>query len=455
MAAAFWLQDTAPGDGAAGALDTAALRGAVHRVIERHESLRTVFQMRGGTLRQRVLDVPAIDDVLRQTDSVRGLAELVEARIAAPFDLARGPLFDAELFRVAGDRHLLLVRLHHIVGDATSIRIVLREVLESYAASRRGDANPQAAALPIQYRDFVAWQNRLDQDESHHASRRYWRETLAAPLPRTGFATVPAPSPSSPATSHGVSATAELDAAQVARVRAVAAEHGGTLFSAVVAAVYALLYRYRQHEDLVIGSTVSRRDHPMLEDQVGCYIDTLVLRGGAHGTDRAADLLTRTAGVCRGALAHRDVTFESVLDLVGDHGRQSGLTAAVADERPPLFDVLVDFVPAHAGPGGSDGPFAGGLAELSGLTVAEHSTGAQPAHYRTMFLASETPAGLAVQIVCDPRSFTVEEADLLRARFQLVWQWLAERGDRPLGDVDLNFQPVSARRRLRVVLNTG
>jgi hypothetical protein len=433
MAGTFWLD---------GAVDVAALDRAFRAVVERHEALRTVFITVGGLLRQKVLAPAAVERIVRDTDWTanppgdRELDGVIEQRIATAFDLARGPLLDAELFRFGDRRSLLLVRLHHIVGDAGSIAIVLREALASYAAFRGGQWQAVLPALPIQYRDYVAWQNTNVTGDAREASRRYWLETLGRNMPRTGFA--PDAAGASPS-AIGTTAACDVNDELGARLRSLATRHGTTLFGVMMSAIYALLYRYTEQEDLVVGTTVSRRDHPQLESQVGCYIDTLALRGTAGGGDTAAQLLARTARVCSSALAHRDYPFEALLDDLGDAGA-AGAT--------PLFDVLVDYVPGPGPVVSHDG---------TGLAITERPLTVEAAHYNAMFLVSEadTGAALSIQLVFNAGLFTTDTVSLAAARLLTILRWMAEDGAGRLADVELLGVHTVRRRRLHISLNTG
>jgi amino acid adenylation domain-containing protein/non-ribosomal peptide synthase protein (TIGR01720 family) len=433
MAGAFWLE---------GLVDRPALGRAFTALVERHEALRTGFFVAGGVLRQRVRPADAIGAVLRETDwrdrpaAAADIDAALRTRVAVPFDLAAGSLVDVELLRLSDRRGLLLVRLHHLAGDAGSMRILLREALTLYAAFRRGEGSP-LAPLAIQHRDVVAWQRARAAAGALEPSRRYWLETLDARMPRTEFPRDPAARSSSPPA--GLVDSCDLDEATTRRLRTLAAAHGATLFAVVVSAVYALAYRYSGQSDLVIGTTVGRRDHPLLDDQVGCYIDTLVLRGRAGSGDTAGPLIERTARVCRDALAHGDYPFDALLD---------DLRLPAHDGGQPVFDVLVDYVP---GPGA----LAASLPD-TGLTMAEHPLAAEAVHAATMFLVGESDDGatLSIRLVFDDRSFTRETVALARDRLLAILHWLAADGAATLGDVDLLGGRAPSRRRLHIGLKT-
>jgi hypothetical protein len=372
-----------------------------------------------------------------QPPGAESLDAMIRARVAAPFDLARGPLFAADVLRVSDHRRVLLVCLHHIVGDAGSIRIILDEAQQLYAAFRRQEAASTLPLLAIQYRDFVAWQQALAIDSGRARSRRYWLDALGGPLPRTGF--VPDTPEQATPTSDGRVIVCDLDAALTVQVRQLAARHGTTLFGVIVSAVYALLYRYRQQEDLIIGSTISRRDHPWLEHQVGCYIDMLVLRGRAGGRDTAGDLIERTARICRDALAHRDYPFDSLL---------ADLNVTTPPGKSPIFDVLVDHVPGPAA--------VNDMAAETGLAISEYERGSEAAHYDTMFVLGESDSGarLSIQLVFNAGLFGADTVALIQTRLMTIVKWLAEDGIATLGDVELLSVPAAPRPRLRVGLNT-
>ena len=427
MAAAFRLE---------GPIDVAAMQRVFRTLRARHDALRTVFVVIDGSLLQIVRS--AIDgEVLTERDWTReapraaDLHARVCALAAVPFDLAGGPLFDAELLRVGGGRVLLLVRLHHSVGDATSIRILMDEALVLYAAFHRGEDDP-LPPLPILDRDLAAWQNSRVSERTREDDRRYWRQALDGAPARSGFTPDRVARPrtgadvSQPPPAAGVVSTAcDLDEPLTGRLREVAARHHTTLFSVVLSAVYALLYRHTGQADVVVGTTISRRDHPLLERQVGCYIDTLPLRAPVTGRDSATTLVSRTAGVCREALAHR-------LDGV---------------DSPP-FDLLVDYLAAA--------PAAAGPVADSGLGLTDFELDREGAHYDSMFLIAESDrrATLSIRLVFNASLFTPGLVESLSARLLTVLHWLADDTVLTLGALDLFGAARPARRRVRVTLDT-
>ncbi|MFF7976480.1 amino acid adenylation domain-containing protein [Streptomyces sp. NPDC007905] len=321
---AVWLE---------GELDREALCAALADVVGRHESLRTVFEVRDGALWQRVvepvsLDVPVIDVV---PDDVPGtLARL--ARV--PFDLAVDLPFRAHLLRVAEHRHVLLLVMHHIATDGASDGPMWRDVAVAYRARSAGRA-PEWEPLPVQYVDFAVWQREFlgdPGDEGSEAGRQlaFWREALAG-LPQEA---VVRPDRARPAVaSHrGVTRSAVCSPQVHTRLAEIARETGTTLFMVVQAATASLLSRMGAGQDILIGVPVDGRADEALDDLVGFFVNTLVLRTRTEGDPSFRQLLERVRRTDLEAWAHQDVPFDWVVEALNPERTSA---------RNPLFQVLM------------------------------------------------------------------------------------------------------------------
>ena len=197
-----------------GPLDVRVLARSVAAVVARHESLRTRIVLRAGAPVQVVDPVPP--EVLRADRSQRAGAgrrarsrahALIEAHARRPFDLATGPLFRAEVLRLAVDEHVLFVNVHHIASDGWSVGVFHRELAAAYAAFVRG-TEPVFSPLPIQYADYAVWQRTWLQGPVLAAQRAYWQRQLAGLRPLELPTDRPRPPVAAPTrcASHGGSA---------------------------------------------------------------------------------------------------------------------------------------------------------------------------------------------------------------------------------------------------------
>ncbi|HEX8393727.1 MAG TPA: amino acid adenylation domain-containing protein, partial [Longimicrobium sp.] len=323
-----------------GELDASAMEWALNALVERHESLRTVFRVEDGEPVQVIL--PELRIPLPLTDLSGAEDPGVDARVAgeemarAPFDLAEGPLFRARLLRAADGEHVLLLAMHHIVSDGWSLGVLFRELSEFYAAGREnGDA--VLAPLPVQYADYAVWQRERLDGPALERELAFWRETLdgapvlALPTDR--------PHPPLPSFRGGMvpfALTPELSAS----VAELGRRHGATVFMTLLAAFDVLLARWSGADDIVIGSPIAGRTPEETEGLIGVFLNTLTLRASLAADPTFSDLLEQVRGRTLDAYAHQEVPFERLVE-------ELKVERSVA--RHPLFQVLFSMQPGGTG----------------------------------------------------------------------------------------------------------
>jgi amino acid adenylation domain-containing protein len=300
-----------------GQLDGDALRRALDRLVQRHESLRTTFHIDDGEPRQVIASWGDSRFTLIEHD-LRGRAEseledIAASEARAPFDFARGPLIRGRLIRIADDDHTLLITQHHIISDGWSIGILLDELSALYAAFRAGEPDP-LPPLTIQYADYAAWQRRWIAGEVLQKQAQYWRETLAGapallPLP----ADRPRPAEQDYA---GAAFEFSLDAGLTRGLRALSQRHGTTLFMTMLASWAAVLSRLSGERDVVIGTPVANRGRAEIEHLIGFFVNTLALRFDLSDDPTVAQLLERVKAQTITAQQNQDIPFEQVVELV-------------------------------------------------------------------------------------------------------------------------------------------
>ncbi len=298
-----------------GPLDRGALQGAIDRIVERHEALRTRFVVERGQPRQ-VVDAPRGLALRFEDHSGIGdaeLARLCRDELVTPFDLEGQPPIRGRLLRLGADDHLLLVTMHHIVSDGWSLSVLAHELSALYRAFRRGQADP-LPPLSIQYGDYAAWQRRWLDGPVLREHLAYWvdglrdaPELLALPTDR------PRPAQQD---YRGATLELSLDAQLSAALRAMAHRHGTTLYMTVLAAWAAVLSRWSGQTQVVIGSTVAGRDRAELEPLIGFFVNAQALRFDLEGSPDVRALLAQARRVALAAQEHRDVPFEQVVEAL-------------------------------------------------------------------------------------------------------------------------------------------
>ncbi|WP_017585751.1 non-ribosomal peptide synthetase [Nocardiopsis ganjiahuensis] len=334
-----------------GSLDVPALERSLTALRHRHESLRTTFHEVDGEGRQVVGD-PA-DLPLRVSDVPGGekeLAELAARRYAEPFDLERGPLVRADLFRVDDARHVLLVVLHHIVTDGWSLGVLQGELDHVYTEALRspGQGAAELAAtldpLPFQYADYAAWQRDRLSGERYEASLDHWRDRLAGAEPLK----MPLDRPRPPVrTMRGDSHPFRLHAGTLRVLERVARDHNTNLFMVLTTAARVAVARWTGEDDVVLGTVTAGRENSRLHGLNGFFVNTLALRGRVDERVSFGENLIRTRDGVLTDFDHAEVPFDAVVD-------------AVLDDRdlavPPLVQAAVVFQNAGGGGAASLGP---------------------------------------------------------------------------------------------------
>jgi amino acid adenylation domain-containing protein len=315
-----------------GELREDAFRQALEALVERHESLRTSFVLRDTELRQIVnrVTVPLTSvDLTHHGAQQLEIDRLARDEALRPFDLGTAPLVRAVLVKLGARHHALLLTVHHIVCDGWSLGIMLRDfsVLYRRASGRSAAALPE---LPLQYRDYASWHNRLLENGDMAIHREYWLEVLKKPLPVLNLAADFARRPA--AAVHGAAVERRFDLHTAGRLRALAREFEASLFIVLTTVVNVLLHRYTGEDDILVGSPVAGRVHPDLVDQIGVYLNTIVLRTRIRSDEPFDVLLRRVKATAVDAYEHDAYPFDVLVDEVGST-REAG--------HSMLFDVAI------------------------------------------------------------------------------------------------------------------
>lgn len=291
-----------------GPVEADRLARAFALLCSRHEVLRSRYPSQQGRPSVVVAESGGEDFAVESLTS-DAIPERLRTEAARPFDLESGPLVRLRLYSAAAEDHVLFLALHHIAGDAWSVQLMLRELMQHYTALA-GDAAYRPAPLPLQYTDFAAWQRGQD----HAPLIRFWTELLEGAPPLLDMPTdFPRPARQDHA---GGAVDVTLDRETGAALRTLAAETGATPFMAFLALYTALLGRYAMTDDVVVGIPVSQRPHPDLETLAGMFVNTLPLRLGTGGDAGFRTHLAACRDRVMSGFEHQDVPFEQVVEAL-------------------------------------------------------------------------------------------------------------------------------------------
>jgi hypothetical protein len=408
-----------------GRLDLAALREALAELVRRHELLRTTFLRVEGRLMARadataavatdVVDLRHVPISRRDAAVRRAIADAVER----PFDLRREPLLRAHVMRVEDDDDVVLVTSHLIAYDSWSRNILARELTVLYAAFASGHPSPLAPP-PLQYADFANWQNELVAAGHWDDQLRFWRDQLdGIAEPAVPAAGTPQAAPTFSGGRHRRAFPQQL----LARARSLARARRASAFMVLLAAYQTLVAIVTDTTDIAVATPVLCRDRPELEAIVGRFVNYVVLRTDVSGNPAFSQVLDRARRTTLGALEHRDLPFEHVLE------RLRPGAGALAD---PLFRLTfaVHDLSAHD-------------VRLPGLAVRELPVQRDGARYDLELHVWETGASAEAVLLYRRELFDASAVTALMDAFMALLELVVSDPERPLAAVGSDLRRVT------------
>ncbi len=336
-----------------GTLDLDALDKSLTEIIRRHETLRTTFTMLDEQPVQvihapSIVVTPVVPLQSALDSEEAALQELISKQASLPFDLVTGPLLRTKLVRLEDTYHVFILSIHHIISDAWSGLVFIRELQALYRSFSHQESSP-LPELAVQYIDFAHWQQQWLQGELLETQLAYWKKQLASPLPVLDLPTdYPRPKIQTFHSGHEVLALSE---SLTIALKELNREEGCTMFMTLLAALSILLYRQTGQPDLVIGSPIAGRSRSEVESLIGFFINTLVMRVNLDSNPNFRELIQRVREVALQAYANQDVPFEKLLEELHPERHIS---------RTPIFQVFFNMLNFNNGSvdfGDLDGEF--------------------------------------------------------------------------------------------------
>ncbi|OAK51474.1 non-ribosomal peptide synthetase [Rhodococcoides kyotonense] len=402
-----------------GALDADALRLAVHDVLERHESLRTLYPV-ADEPEQVIVDAADVGLDLRvaEVDEKNVLAAVTDV-LGRGFDVTAAVPIRGALLRTDVDSYVLVLVVHHIAADGMSMAPLARDVVTAYSARLQG-TSPGWDPLPVQYADFAVWQRTVlgstdDADSVASQQLGYWRRTLDG-LPDLLELPTDRPRPVV-ASQRGAEVGFDLSRDEAAAVRSLALRSGASVFMVMNAAYAVLLARLSGTTDIAVGTTVSGRGAGALDDVVGMFVGTLVLRTEYRAGESFEDLVQRVRETNLDALAHSDIPFEQVVQAVAPTRSTS---------HAPLFQALLAYEPQRPT-----------TLELPGLTVSEFPYESPVTRFDLALTLTDVADGIHGSLRYSTDLFDAATARRFASMFGVIVTAAMQDPSRAVGDIEL------------------
>ncbi len=395
-----------------GPVETATLQRAVDAVVARHETLRTSFVETDGEPVQVVS--PGAEVPVRLMDLTGADGHAVADQLAQlsgqPFDLAAGPLLRATLVRLGEHEHILHLALHHAICDRWSVQILARDLVAAYA-----DPGTTPAELTVQYGDYAAAQRQWLDSAAADGQLDWWEEQLND-LP---VAELPTDRPRPEIRGYiGDLCWDRVPAELVDRLTARGREHGATLYMVALTACQLLLARYTGQDDVTVGSPVSGRNRPELEELVGFFVNNLVIRTDLGDDPPVGELVDRVRDTCLAAYGHAEVPFERIVERLRLRRDRA---------RTPLFTVLfaVQNTPAAAQQMGA-----------ATATPVDLRPGTAQFDLSLMLIPDPATGEMRLRVEYDTELFDSSTVRGIIAQYQLLLRLIADDPDRRVSQLE-------------------
>jgi amino acid adenylation domain-containing protein len=402
-----------------GSLDRDRLHQCLNQIVGRHEALRTHFREIDGTPVQLVapaltVSMPTIElSELAEADRASRVRQITSEELDHRFDLDTIPLFRVTLIRWSDSEHLLVLVRHHIVADDWSNALFVDELIAHYSAL--GDGRPaDLPPLEIQYADYAAWQR---ESSSHEWSSQlaYWRQQLSGPVPSLDLSSKSATSDRR--SFRGALVPFHVPEALDASLSALARSEGATAFMILLAAFQLLLARYSGSDDVWVACPIANRTHRAVENLIGVFANTVVIRADLSGNPTFRECLVRVRDASLAAYEHQGAPFEQVVEQL-----QSARDAAEAPLVRTMF--VLQNAPSSARR----------LAELS-VELAGVDTSASM--FDVSLILRETGSGLRGVVEYSTELFDAGRMAALARHYVRLLESIAARPDERLDQLEL------------------
>ncbi|MFZ5985739.1 MAG: condensation domain-containing protein, partial [Bacillota bacterium] len=400
-----------------GSLEIPKLEEAFKALVIRHETLRTSFEVVDGQPAQRIhkqVDF-SVETVCEITDSDKEARDNIEDKIDSamekfikPFDLTKAPLIRVGLVKISKYRHILLLDMHHIISDGTSMGTLVKDFVSLY----RGE---KLQELRVQYKDYIQWRNDIFEKEALRRQEDYWLNRFSGEVP---VLSLPLdflrPSIRS---FDGDRIGFSIDKDLKDKLKKLGAAKGASLYMVLLAAYNVLLSKYSDQEDIVVGSPAAGRRHPDVENTVGMFVNTLPLRNFPAGGKNFSLFLDQVRKDTLMAYENQDYQFDQLVEKLGIRRDMS---------RNPLFDTMFVLqnmeIPEF---------------EIEGLKFINYEVKNKAAKFDITLEAVENQEGIRFNLEYCTRLFKRETIERLACHFEKILEQVAENPDIEISQIEM------------------
>ncbi len=399
-----------------GELDIGRLENAFKALIYRHESLRTSFQMLQGVPVQKIEETVQFSIKLCEREEAQVQDKVKD--FIRPFILEEAPLLRVELVKLKNkNEYILLIDIHHIICDGTSIDILVRELAQLYAGSR-------LLPLSLQYKDYSEWQKDTGRKENIRRQEKYWMEVFKEEIP---VLNIPADykRPQIQST-DGDKVEFELDEKTSYELKMLAKDNGATIYMLLLAGYNILLSRYTGQQDIIVGSPIAGRSHSDLQNIIGMFVNTLAMRNYPDNKKKFIDFLNEVKVNALKAYDNQEYQFDELVER---------LVIKRDVSRNPVFDTMFAYQ-------NTDNVYF----ELEGLKFQPYNIENNTTKFDLILEAMEAGNVIKFKLGFCKRIFNKSTAQRIGEHFLCILKNIVKNAEVTLGEI--NMLPVEEKNKI-------
>lgn len=387
-----------------GNLDFERLQNAFRRLIDRHEILRTSFLQIGHEVYQKVNE--KVDFNLEYVEDAKLDVEYLMQNYRHPFDLEKAPLVRVKLVKRSEEQYILLYDIHHIVFDGASIGIFIQELLGLYF-------NRTLPKMRVQYKDYVLWFLKNLERSKMQEHERFWLEWLKGDLPKT---IIPyTKHPHQPRTYSAKSLWCCISEEETRCLSALASQNNTTLYVILLSVVGLLLSIYTGDDKVVLGTPVVGRNHRDLENLIGSFINTLVIKLDLDMKESFQEYIVHVKDIMLGALTHQEYPYEKIVEKLN-----------IYDNSNSIYNVVFAY---HTNLRGEN-------YEIDEIKLIENEYEVNVATDELTIDAVEVDGVIKLNFVYSDELYEESTAMSLIKSFQNIISFICEKSEIPLGQIN-------------------
>ncbi|QOR34871.1 amino acid adenylation domain-containing protein [Clostridium sp. 'deep sea'] len=285
------------------------------QLINKHEVLRTSFEIVNNNIMQRIHDQVAFNMQYAEINSNSSQQVHNEVKkFVRPFNLAQAPLLRLKLLKLKQNKFALMIDMHHIIADGTSVAILMEQFSKLYNGENLTTAR-------VQYKDYTAWQHKVTNSDLLKKSEEYWSNIFNNEVPVLNLPTdYKRPNVQS---FEGDTVSFKINKSLTRKLKNICKASGATLYMLLMAAYNVLLAKYTAQEDIVIGVAAAGRQHSDLQQMIGMFVNTLALRNYPHGHKKFSEFLNEVKQNALKAYENQNYQFEMLVEKLNMQREQS------------------------------------------------------------------------------------------------------------------------------------